>query len=151
MLAAEPHGDGTDGVEACSAEGARFVNEHLGHRARVVHGLGVGHRADVDESARRRSLERAANVLFVFLAGLAHVGVQVDEPWQKPKPGAVDDRDVLGVDEVAPGVSPDAGDRSGLHEHVDDGVKTRVRIEGADVANEKSAHGGRAPNAPRAR
>ena len=71
-------------MKARAADGARPRDDHLGDGAGVVDRAGVGHRADVGEAARGRGREPGGDVFFVLLAGLAQVGVQVDERREEP-------------------------------------------------------------------
>ncbi len=91
-LSRPPHGDGAGHrhVGQCApAEG-----EHLGHHPRrIERGLGVGHGHDGGEAAQRRGPGARLDRLGLLAAGLAQMGVQVDQ---------------AGPDETATGIE-DAG------------------------------------------
>jgi hypothetical protein len=81
-------GDGADGVDAHEPVVAPLGDDHLGDGAVVVDGLRVGHRAHHDEAPGGGGAGARDDVLFVLVARLAQVRVQVDEARTAQRPRA---------------------------------------------------------------
>ena len=149
-------GDGANRMQARAAERARTLDEHRRDCARVVHRFGVRHRAHIDEPAGRRGAEGRRHVLFVLMARLAHVRVQIDHARKQPRARVLDDAHVLGRrgrDERRRGIAADARDRAALHDDVHFGVELSAGIDGANAAKNESVDAHRPqyqkrPNAP---
>ena len=69
---------------------ARAVEDEVGHRRVVVHGMRVRHAGDRGEAARHRRAAARGDVFLVLLAGLAQVAVQVDEARRHPAAARLD-------------------------------------------------------------
>ena len=104
------------------------------------------------EAAGRRRPQAACEVFFPLEAGLAQVGVQIDEAREQPGPRPVEDPDSGGVrSEVLGGVAPDARDAAALDDHVDLGVERSGGVDGANVAEDDCiGHGSVGPALRRA-
>ena len=94
-LAAEAHGDRADRPDVAVARLAAQAPDLLDDAGRVGDRLGVGHRVHGGEAAQGGGLRAGLDGLGVLPAGLAEVGVQVDEPGQRDETARVDDLDPL--------------------------------------------------------
>ena len=133
LLTGQPLGDRAHRVDVDEAGAPAQVQHGLGDLGGVADRRGVRHGQHGREAADRGSLGAALDGLGVLPAGLAQVGVQVDEPGQQDQAvrlepvgalrevvdgpdggdGAVDDQDVL--DALAQDVCPlDEHGRGGL-------------------------------------
>ena len=91
LLAAEPAGDRADGLHVDEAGRAAEVVHPLGGLGGVGDRAGVGHGQHGGEAADGGGLRAGEDRLGVLAAGLAQVGVQVDEAGQRDEPVGVDD------------------------------------------------------------
>ena len=106
-LAGQPDGDRADGVDVAVAGLAAQPPHLLDHAGGVGDRLGVGHRVHGGEPAQRRGAGAGLDGLGVLPAGLAEVGVQVDQAGQRDQPGAVDGLDTLAGARYSTGVERD--------------------------------------------
>jgi hypothetical protein len=98
----------------------------LDHAGRVGHRVGIGHRVHRGEPAERGRLGAALHGLGVLAAGLAQVGVQVDQARQRDQSVGLDD---LGADGRI------RGQRA-----VGDGQVGRLATERPDAPDQPAAH-----------
>ena len=90
---AQPDGDRADRVDVAVAGLAAQPPDLLDDAGGVGDRLGVGHRVHGGEAAERRGRRTGLDGLGVLAAGLAQVGVQVDQARQRDESGRVDDLD----------------------------------------------------------
>jgi hypothetical protein len=137
-------GDGADGVDAHEPVVAPLGDDHLGDGAVVVDGLRVGHRAHHDEAPGGGGAGARDDVLFVLVARLAQVRVQVDEAGQHPLARAVvHDGVTLPRRDALRGAAAHAGDPPGLDHHVGRVVQSRTRVDHTPAQQHRSHRGGR--------
>ena len=86
-LAGQPDGDGADREHVGVARLAPQPPDLLDHAGGVGDRLGVGHRVHGGEAAQRGGVGAGLDGLGVLAAGLAQVGVQVDQAGQGDQPG----------------------------------------------------------------
>ena len=86
--------DRADRIDAAGAVPPRLGDDHLRHRPLVVRRQRVGHRADGRVAAGHRRARAGGDRLFVFLARLAKMGVQIDQPGNDDEAFGVDGLDV---------------------------------------------------------
>ena len=91
----QPDGDRADRVHVDQPDLLPPVPDVVGDHRAVGDRVGVGHREHRGESTESRCGRAGFDVLGVFAAGLAQMGVQVDESRQQHLPGGVDD---IGID-----------------------------------------------------
>ena len=112
-LPAQPDGDRPDrphvAVPGLATEPPDLLDDPCGVGDRV----GVGHRVHRGEAAERGGRGAGVDRLGVLPAGLAQVGVQVDQPGQRDQPVGVDD---LGAGPVQ--ARPDLADHTVLEHQV---------------------------------
>ena len=140
LVAAQALGDGGDRAQPRAAVGGSARDHRLGDRPRVVHRGGVRHRADRGEPAGRGRVEARGDVLFVLMARVAQVYVQVYEPGHDPEPRGVDLADAFSGD-IPPRVLADARDTAALDDDVGDLVDAARGIEDAACAQDGGVHG----------
>ena len=124
-LALLPHRDRADRIHARRRDAARLTNDESDRGLIVRHGLGVRHRADGRESARRRGTCARRDRLDIFAAGLAQVTVHIDEARRDERARAVETLGAIGVAEVA----SDRLDLPVAEQHVGDFVAPRRRVD----------------------
>jgi hypothetical protein len=99
----------------------------------------------VGEPPGGRCGEARGDIFFVFLAGLAEVGVEVDEGREEEQVSPVDDAGVVGSSEVVGGgVFAGAGDDAPLDDDVDGLAvfkETRRGIDGVDACEDEDVRG----------
>ena len=151
LLAGQTDGDRADRVHVDQADLLAAVPDVVGDHRAVGDRVGVGHREHRGVAAQSRCRRTGFDVLGVFAAGLAQVGVQVDEPGQQHLPGGVDHVGVVGngeprtdlddlavvdqhVDRIALAVEPDARIRT---RHA---ATPRLCRSGADQQMEQHRH-----------
>ena len=88
LLAAQPDGHRPDRVDVAVAGLAAQPPDLLDDAGGVGDRLGVGHRVHGGEAAQRGRLGAGLDGLGVLAAGLAQVGVQVDQAGQRDQAGA---------------------------------------------------------------
>ncbi len=90
LLALQADGDGADRLDVAVAGLLAQPPDLLDHTGGVGHREGVGHRVDGGEAALGGGAGAGEDGLGVLTAGLAQVGVQVDQAGQDDQPGGVD-------------------------------------------------------------
>ena len=131
-LPCQPDGDRADRVHVDQADLLPAVPDVVGDDRAVGDRVGVGHREHRGVAAQSRCRRTGFDVLGVFAAGLAQVGVQVDEAGQQDLAAGVDDVGIVGIGEVG----ADLGDLAVVDQHVD-AVALAVEPHPAD---QSSAH-----------
>ena len=91
LLPGQPDGDRTDRVDVAVAALAPEPPDLLDDAGGVGDRIGVRHRVDGGEAAHGGRLGAGEHGLGILAAGLAQVGVQVDQARQHDQPGRVDD------------------------------------------------------------
>ncbi len=115
LLAGQSDGDRADRVHVDQADLLPAVPDVVGDHRAVGDRCGVGHREHRGEPAECGCGRTGFDVLSVFAAGLAQMGVQVDEPGQQHLPGGIDHIGIVGDRE--PGA--DVGDLPVFDQDVD--------------------------------
>ena len=123
LLAAQADGDRADRVDVAVAGLAAEAPDLLDDAGGVGDRVGVGHRVHGGEAAERGGPGAGLDGLGVLAAGLAQVGVQVDQAGQRDQPVGVDDR----RRPVSGGA--DLGDRRRREQQVDGVALAAQRID----------------------
>lgn len=111
----EPDRDGADGMYVDQTDLLSPVPDVVGDHRTVGHRMGVGHREHRRVATQRCCRRTGLDVLGIFAARLAQVGVQVDQPRQQHVIGGIDD-----IRRIGDGQSgPDVSDLVVVDEHVD--------------------------------
>ena len=113
--ACQPHRDRADGMHVDEADLLAAVPDVVGDDRAVGDRIGVGHREHGGVSAQSRCCRTGFDILGIFPAGLAQMGVQIDEAGQQDLAGGVDDIGIVGYRQ--PGA--DVRDLAVGHQHVD--------------------------------
>ena len=90
FAALEADGDRADGVHVDQPDLATAAPDVLDDHRGVGHRVGVRHREDRGVAPERRGGRAGVDGLGLLAAGLAQVGVQVDQPGQGDQPVGVD-------------------------------------------------------------
>ena len=113
LLAVQADGHRADRAHVAVAGLAAEPPDLLDHAGGVGDRLGVGHRVHGGEPAEGGGRRTALDGLGVLAAGLAQVGVQVDQAGQRDQALGVDDLGARGAEPAA-----DLGDRAVLEQQV---------------------------------
>ncbi|BFO19876.1 hypothetical protein SHKM778_62640 [Streptomyces sp. KM77-8] len=124
-------GDGADGLHVAVAGLLAEPPDLLDHAGGVGHREGVGHGEDAGVAAARRRAGAGQDGLGVLAAGLAQMGVQVDQARQEHLAAGLDDLGAVGGQAGA-----DPGDRFAVDQDV-----LRLAAEHLRTADKDLAHG----------
>jgi hypothetical protein len=113
----------------------RGVAQRLQQRGGIDDRVGVRHRDDQAEAARRSGARAGLEVLLVLLARRAQVHVRVDERREQVAPGALDDLGALW--RLQRSGRADLGDHAVSNEHVGGAVEPRARVQDVRLAHEE--------------
>ena len=131
LLAFQTFADGTDGIHATRAVPRRLGDDHLGDRPLVVRRNRVRHRAHRRVPARHCRPSSGRDRLFMFLAGLAQMGVQIDETGH--------DHQTAGIDGFGGRLQllADFADRIVGDQDISFGVEPLTRIDDAPASDQQ--------------
>ena len=135
--------DGADRMHARQSGAPRLPHDESHCRLVVGDGIGIRHRADRREPARRGRARAARHRLFVFVAGLAQMHVQIDEPRSDDLALHVAHEGAIGRLQSA----PDARDLPVLDQHISGAVQVAGGIDDVPALQQNRRRGGH--SAPR--
>jgi hypothetical protein len=132
-LPAQAHGHGTDRAHLAPPGGTPELPDLLDDACGVGDRVGVGHRMQAGETASRRSAGTALHRLGVLPAGLAQVGVQVDQPGQRDEAVGID---ALSVARIGTGIGADGSHHAVAEQQICGRVTQQTRTAYQDRAHE---------------
>src|SRR5438445_2379125 len=131
-------------MHALEAGTPRLAHDEADGCLIVGDGIGVGHRADRGEAAGGGGARTARDGLFVFVARLAQMDVQVDETGRDDLPLHIADADSIGGGEPA----SHCGDLPILNEHIGKLIQITTRIDHAPTLQQYGPAHSLPPPAP---
>ena len=126
---------GADGPDTHVAEGFGAIHDKAGDGGIVINGLGIGHATDGGETSASSGVRAGFDGFGVFLAGLAKVGVHINETRGDDQTGGVEDLRAVGVSNFSGG--SDFGNALAIEKKIAGRIGFGGGVEDATVLNQK--------------